>query len=1406
MTIHRRDSIASLCFPCRGPGIKRHGSSLAEVIPQMNTRVRSFGCGALVVGASLLMLLGAPWLCCAAQSSVVISEILYHPASDNTGDEYVELYNRGDASADLSGWILSGGISFVFPGGTSLPGNGYLVVARNAPAAAAFYGIPNVLGSYTGRLNNAGDTVRLEDGANPRQTVAEVIYGDKAPWPVEADGAGASIELIIPENDNKDPSNWGAGQPYTPGRPNLPAHARGGAVVINEIMYRPQRAEVREKFDASHPGIYNEVGDDELGEFIELFNRSTNAVDLTGWRVADGVLFDFPSGAVIPAGEFLVVAAHPEVLTARFAIRNVVGPYSGALDDSGARITLRDSAGRISDTVRFGDRHPWATAPDQLGYSLECIDPNSDNSTPANWRSSQSPLLGLVREDWQTVNLTVTARSSDLFLSLDGPGEWLVDELEVRPASGGENLLPGGSFEPGTSGWTGLGNHIGSKLITGSASGGKGSLLLIASGAGDADTNLLRFATIPGLVIGQSYTISCKTVFKKGAESLSMGFLGGGAPARIRAQSGIHNLSGDWSDTVNPSIGWSYRQRSGTIITARVNRWRTADLGGNQPAWTAGGATGAPGWCRSTGSSSAAGAPHPDYDFPTGAVMSNGPSEVWWTADSDRQLNLSGGVWLLRHIGRGQHWYIKLNDTEITAGDLQSADTGNTSRSPLSFESGTGGRSALVVNVHAGDSLKFGVLPLAPNRNEDYVGYDISIAFGDALVPSANKPPIAGFIGRGTPGRRNSVYATSLPPFIEDLAHAPAAPTSTNNVIVTAHITGQSPLTSVRLTTTLNVATNETILDMFDDGLHGDGAAGDGLYGVTVPARKSQTLVHYRVTATDSQGGVTTLPYPDEPSPTQAYFHYDDEIVTGSRLIHMFITSQNIAILDANPNTDDAVDCSLVIDHVAYPHVGTNYRGRGSRNNPKRPWKFVFNKGMSYRGNGSYETMFSVPLEQELAFEVFESAGIENLDHEPVRLHINGAFWGWYIGFENPTSSWLDKHGHSPLGEVYKARSVETANQGKNSDLYHNQIVTDYDYWGVYHKKVRPLDSPTDLKELIHAVNDLSDIDLLPWLDANMDLDHWFKRWALNVCMNIDDFPGHNYYMFHRGEPGGKWTMLGYDFDSGFTYGRVGPLRALYGDGSNGDSPAWQRNKLYQRVSINPTLKRIYLLTLRKMVNEVMLLDKIFPRIDQLFTLTAPDRVADLGSWATVRSSTSETKSVLTSQRNALSNFLSQASTKLPSADKAPVIFPTDAALATDGQIRITGPAGWQIFYTLDGSDPRLSPGRRPYVSPLPVMTNDWTLRAAAIPTGTAPALGDWTDLTRQTFAGVPVLRLIVARVGALVELSWPAQFTNQVLEAADSVEGPWIALPNAQVSAEGSFQRIESPAGATRFYRLRQQ
>jgi hypothetical protein len=175
-----------------------------------------------VIGLSSLVigLWSLPTATAQSGSQTVINELQYHPLSDDHGEEYIELYNTGPITADLSGWQFSDGIHYTFPAGVSIPPDGYVVVGHDPATVEAIYGISGVLGPFeSGRLDNGGERVAIEDAGGI--LVDEVAYDDHRPWPELPDGKGPSLELISPAFDNNRPCSWGASVDQgTPGMQN----------------------------------------------------------------------------------------------------------------------------------------------------------------------------------------------------------------------------------------------------------------------------------------------------------------------------------------------------------------------------------------------------------------------------------------------------------------------------------------------------------------------------------------------------------------------------------------------------------------------------------------------------------------------------------------------------------------------------------------------------------------------------------------------------------------------------------------------------------------------------------------------------------------------------------------------------------------------------------------------------------------------------------------------------------------------------------------------------------------------------------------------------------------------------------------------------------------------------------
>ncbi len=218
-------------------------------------------------------------------------------------------------------------------------------------------------------------------------------------------------------------------------------------IVINEIMYRPQEHNYQD-------------------EYIELFNRGTEDVDISGWRIDAGVQYEFPASTVCKAGGYIVACGDAKYLGPKLGLTvgggTLFGDWVGHLSNGGERVRIVDAVGSTVESMHYADRPPYPTAADGEGSSLERIAPDIDNDAPENWAASR-------REDsWR--ELTAVGTASDTATRLrfffSGRGSVLIDMLEVRPVGGGDNLVANGDFEDAVAGWAVVGSYRASRSTT----------------------------------------------------------------------------------------------------------------------------------------------------------------------------------------------------------------------------------------------------------------------------------------------------------------------------------------------------------------------------------------------------------------------------------------------------------------------------------------------------------------------------------------------------------------------------------------------------------------------------------------------------------------------------------------------------------------------------------------------------------------------------------------------------------------------------------------------------------------------------------------------------------------------------------------------------------------------------
>jgi hypothetical protein len=127
-------------------------------------------------------------------------------------------------------------------------------------------------------------------------------------------------------------------------------------------------------------------------EYVELYNKGTADVTMSGWTFFDGSIRTLPT-ATIPANGFLIICAQGD--SSAFQPYGPIATISSiSLTNSGDKIALRNENGVSIDSVIYTD--DWYADPDKSdgGFSLERIDPQIMCLVASNWRASDSPTGG----------------------------------------------------------------------------------------------------------------------------------------------------------------------------------------------------------------------------------------------------------------------------------------------------------------------------------------------------------------------------------------------------------------------------------------------------------------------------------------------------------------------------------------------------------------------------------------------------------------------------------------------------------------------------------------------------------------------------------------------------------------------------------------------------------------------------------------------------------------------------------------------------------------------------------------------------------------------------------------------------------------------------------------------------
>ena len=138
-------------------------------------------------------------------------------------------------------------------------------------------------------------------------------------------------------------------------------------IVINEIMYAPSSGEP---------------------EWIEIFNRTSNAINLKNWKLSDAStsITITTQDKFVDANSFLVIARDSTILNYYTVPSQIIITSIPALNNTGDAVVISDFNGTKIDSVSYLPTWGGNTG----GKSLERISVDALSNDPANWKTSAS--------------------------------------------------------------------------------------------------------------------------------------------------------------------------------------------------------------------------------------------------------------------------------------------------------------------------------------------------------------------------------------------------------------------------------------------------------------------------------------------------------------------------------------------------------------------------------------------------------------------------------------------------------------------------------------------------------------------------------------------------------------------------------------------------------------------------------------------------------------------------------------------------------------------------------------------------------------------------------------------------------------------------------------------------------
>jgi len=431
----------------------------------------------------------------------------------------------------------------------------------------------------------------------------------------------------------------------------------------------------------------------------------------------------------------------------------------------------------------------------------------------------------------------------------------------------------------------------------------------------------------------------------------------------------------------------------------------------------------------------------------------------------------------------------------------------------------------------------------------------------------------ASLVAGGTPGGPNSIARTNIAPIVRNVAHAPAVPRSTQPVTITAQVLDELPIgIEVYLFHRADGSPQFEQERMWDDGKHGDGAPGDGVYGVVLPPRPADTVVEFYVSAADSFGNRRTWPAPIQPEGTQSancLYQVSDELEPDGRPFYRLVMTEaerlELAEIGQMPwywSSDAQMNATFISTEFGETEVrylaGLRMRGTTSRDPsiPAKSRRVNFPNDRPWRGRFAISLNGLNPHSQVLAGTLCRLAGVPAAEARFVRVRENNRQitpsdalpYGWHAEVEVINNEFVSRQFPlDPNGNLYRADGGNLEYLGENPSNYVYIVTSTGARYPNYSKQTNVSeDDWSDLIFLTRVLNTTPASEYAQAVQSAVDVDEWLRYFAIFTMLASTETSiatgSNGDFSLYSGRADPRFKLVARDLDS--TFGMEGGLYA----------------------------------------------------------------------------------------------------------------------------------------------------------------------------------------------------------------------------------------------------------------------